>query len=289
MSPRRSPRFAALARARAAALANDQPPARPVTPAPPEPTPTGGASRGSGLLRPAPATRAPASAIERGLEVPRGESGAATELHDGHPAHPGDASGPSGGPSGGPTADASSTHSDSAGTPVSRPPASQIPTSTPLPGVASRPHTVPTLFSTMTPRFPVDVLPASIPAQVFQFPDLPTPSPSMPVPSPDVDLLPPGGKPSRKNLTIELFSGAVPIGGFDSGVRRWWSKFLDQLSDAQIIDGHKWSDVQCRSLFAGSLTGDAAVWYSTTRAVYPQLSLANAGSRSIRRSYQNKS
>lgn len=87
----------------------------------------------------------------------------------------------------------------------------------------------------------------------------------------------PGGKPSRKNITLEAFSGLITTGTFDAGVRRWWRKFQDQLADAQILDGHRWNDLQCRSIFAASLSGDAADWYSEVRATVPNLTLEVAG------------
>ncbi|EGZ10571.1 hypothetical protein PHYSODRAFT_304408 [Phytophthora sojae] len=78
----------------------------------------------------------------------------------------------------------------------------------------------------------------------------------------DIGDLPVGGKPNRKSITVEAFSGFVPVGAFDSGVRCWWRKFVNQLTDAQILDGHRWADVQGRSIFAASLWGDAADWFS---------------------------
>jgi hypothetical protein len=117
-------------------------------------------------------------------------------------------------------------------------------------------------------------------ASVFQFPDQPTPehvASASPL-APEVSLLPIGGKPNRKNITVELFSGAVPLGGFDSGVRRWLRKFMVQLTDAQILDGHRWPDIQCRRIFASTLTGDAVDWYSELRSVHPELTLELAGS-----------
>jgi hypothetical protein len=52
---------------------------------------------------------------------------------------------------------------------------------------------------------------------------------------------------------------------------------MDQLVDAQIVDGHRWGDIQCRSIFASSLRGDAADWYSEARMNHTDLSLEKAG------------
>lgn len=117
--------------------------------------------------------------------------------------------------------------------------------------------------------------PPSRPPSMFQFPDL-QPRLSQPDRS-AIDDLPSGGKPNRKNITVEAFSGSVPVGKFDSGVRRWWRQFQDQLTDSQVLDGHRWSDLQCRSLFAASLRGDAADWYSVLRAQRRDLTLSLAG------------
>jgi hypothetical protein len=81
---------------------------------------------------------------------------------------------------------------------------------------------------------------------------------------------------------VELFSGAVPLSGFDSGVLRWLLKFMDQLTDAPILDGHQWPDIQCRSIFASTLTCDAADWYSELLSVHPELTLELAGSLLVR-------
>jgi hypothetical protein len=88
---------------------------------------------------------------------------------------------------------------------------------------------------------------------VFQFPDhqdVEESTSAISAMSAELATLNRGGKPSRKNITAELFSGFVAPGEFDSGVRRWWRKFMDQLVDAQILDGHRWGDIQCRSIFA---------------------------------------
>lgn len=117
-------------------------------------------------------------------------------------------------------------------------------------------------------------------ASIFQFPEQDPSEPTAhdgPVENATVATLPPGGKPSRKNITVHPFSGFVAPGDFDSGVRRWWRTFMLQLVDAQILDGHRWSDLQCRSIFAGSLTGDAADWYAEVRASSSNLTLATAG------------
>ncbi|KAJ8523749.1 hypothetical protein ON010_g17369 [Phytophthora cinnamomi] len=92
----------------------------------------------------------------------------------------------------------------------------------------------------------------------------------------EVGRLGPSGKPSRKNITLEEFSGLVRPGAFDAGVRRWWRKFQDQLADAQMLDGHRWNDLQCHSIFAASLSGDAADWYSEVRVFVPNLTLETA-------------
>ncbi|KAG6617133.1 Farnesyl diphosphate synthase [Phytophthora cinnamomi] len=82
----------------------------------------------------------------------------------------------------------------------------------------------------------------------------------------EVGRLRTGGKPSRKSITLEEFSGLIRPGAFDAGVRRWWRKFQDQLADAQILDGHRWNDPQRRSIFAASLSGNAA---GTRKSVPP--------------------
>ncbi|EGZ29094.1 hypothetical protein PHYSODRAFT_379991, partial [Phytophthora sojae] len=43
------------------------------------------------------------------------------------------------------------------------------------------------------------------------------------------------------------------------------------------LDSHRWTDVQCRSIFASSLCGDAADWFSEVRAFQPGLTLELSG------------
>ncbi|KAG1701000.1 hypothetical protein DVH05_011245 [Phytophthora capsici] len=44
-------------------------------------------------------------------------------------------------------------------------------------------------------------------------------------------------KVDLRNVKSEAFSGAVPPGAYDSGVRDWWEQFADQVEDAQISPG----------------------------------------------------
>ena len=98
----------------------------------------------------------------------------------------------------------------------------------------------------------------------------------------EIDLLPPGGKPSRRNITQPLFSGAVDPDGFDSGVRQWWREFEAQVADAQMLDGHRWTDGAKRSILSNSLTGDAAAWFRTLRNQRTDLTFELAGRLLIR-------
>ncbi|EGZ11651.1 hypothetical protein PHYSODRAFT_517965, partial [Phytophthora sojae] len=53
------------------------------------------------------------------------------------------------------------------------------------------------------------------------------------------------------------------------------------------LDGHRWSDVRCRSIFAASLTGNAVDRYSELRMMHSDLTLLRAGSRLIEK-YKSK-
>eukprot|EP00644_Phytophthora_capsici_P013316 jgi/Phyca11/14078/fgenesh1_pg.PHYCAscaffold_5_\ len=45
-----------------------------------------------------------------------------------------------------------------------------------------------------------------------------------------------------RNVKSETFSGVVPLGAYDSGVRDWWEQFADQVEDAQFLSELSQSD-----------------------------------------------
>ncbi|KAE9064853.1 hypothetical protein PF007_g29047, partial [Phytophthora fragariae] len=89
--------------------------------------------------------------------------------------------------------------------------------------------------------------------------------------------LPAGGKPSCKNITIASFTGRVEPGVLDSGGRKWWRQFNDQLIDAQVFDGHRWTDLQQRSVLSASLSDLAADWFIRLKQDSPSVSVQEAG------------
>ncbi|KAE9118010.1 hypothetical protein PF007_g9079 [Phytophthora fragariae] len=103
----------------------------------------------------------------------------------------------------------------------------------------------------------------------------------------DIGDLTVGDKPNRKNITVDSFSGFLPVSAFNSSVRRWWQKCNNQLTDAQILDHHRWTDVQCRSIFGSSLCGDAADWVSEVRVFQPDLTRVLAGETLVEK-YKSK-
>ncbi|RLN95730.1 hypothetical protein BBJ28_00023160 [Nothophytophthora sp. Chile5] len=94
----------------------------------------------------------------------------------------------------------------------------------------------------------------------------------------EVRSLPLGGAVNRKNLTIELFTGKVPSGAFDSGVRTWWRRFSHQLLLAQAMAGRRWTPLQQKGVFESSLSEDADEWFQAFKFQRPNASLRKCGS-----------
>ncbi|KAE9030447.1 hypothetical protein PF005_g196 [Phytophthora fragariae] len=97
-----------------------------------------------------------------------------------------------------------------------------------------------------------------------------------------VQRLPPGGKPTLKQISVERFSGRIAPGDFDSKVRAWWLEFDSQMLGAQLRDGHRWSELIKCSFLQASLTSDAAKWFNRIWRAAPTLTLLAAGARLIR-------
>lgn len=97
-----------------------------------------------------------------------------------------------------------------------------------------------------------------------------------------VQRLPPGGKPTLKQISVERFSGRIGPGDFDSKVRLWWVEFDSQMKGAQLRNGHPWSELIKCSFLQASLTSDAAKWFNRIWRAAPTLTLLAAGARLIR-------
>ncbi|OWZ08462.1 hypothetical protein PHMEG_00018994 [Phytophthora megakarya] len=86
-----------------------------------------------------------------------------------------------------------------------------------------------------------------------------------------------GEKIDLRNVRTEKFSGNVPRGAYDSGVRDWWDQFSDQVDDAQILAGQEWSEVAKKSVLSIFLTDTARRWLKTYRADNPAATFTDTG------------
>jgi hypothetical protein len=96
-------------------------------------------------------------------------------------------------------------------------------------------------------------------------------------------MLPFGGKPNRKNITVPAFSGRVSGDDFDAGARRWWNEFTDQVEGAQHLEGRQWTEDQKLTILQSSLTGDAANWFREYKGRQDITSLEQAGKQLVKR------
>ncbi|KAG1683840.1 hypothetical protein DVH05_026695 [Phytophthora capsici] len=80
-----------------------------------------------------------------------------------------------------------------------------------------------------------------------------------------------------RNVKSETFSGVVPLGAYDSGVRDWWEQFADQVEDAQVLAGREWSESAKKAALSIFLTGSARRWLKNYRAALPNSTFEEAG------------
>eukprot|EP00644_Phytophthora_capsici_P011364 jgi/Phyca11/118991/e_gw1.37.242.1 len=90
-------------------------------------------------------------------------------------------------------------------------------------------------------------------------------------------------KVDLRNVKSEAFSGAVPPGAYDSGVRDWWEQFADQVEDAQILAGQEWTESVKKSALSVFLTGSARRWLRSYRKERPTATFEEAGTALIDR------
>ncbi|KAJ8555060.1 hypothetical protein ON010_g9423 [Phytophthora cinnamomi] len=119
---------------------------------------------------------------------------------------------------------------------------------------------------------------ASVDHEIVETASSPRPlNPTEPSYPPRLRGLPLGGKPSRKNITIAPFIGRVSPGALDSGVRKWWRRFYDQLIEAQVFDDHRRTSMQHGSVLSGSLTDLAADLFIHAKDHEPTMPIETAG------------
>lgn len=85
------------------------------------------------------------------------------------------------------------------------------------------------------------------------------------------------GKIDLRNIKMEQFTGKVPSGAYDSGVRDWWDQFSDQVDDAQVLAAQEWSEAAKKSVLSIFLTDTARRWLKTYRAKHPAATFEDTG------------
>ncbi|KAF4047373.1 hypothetical protein GN244_ATG00164 [Phytophthora infestans] len=76
-----------------------------------------------------------------------------------------------------------------------------------------------------------------------------------------------------RNVKSETFSGAVPPGAYDSGVRDWWEQLADQVEDAQISAGQDGQRMPRRQCFLSFLRIQRAARFKLTVSLFRALHL----------------
>ncbi|ETP24186.1 hypothetical protein F441_02776 [Phytophthora nicotianae CJ01A1] len=84
-------------------------------------------------------------------------------------------------------------------------------------------------------------------------------------------------KVDLRNVKSEMFSGAVPPGAYDFGVRDWWEQFADQVEDAQVLAGQEWTENVKKSALSVFLTGSARRWLRSYRKGHQAATFEEAG------------
>lgn len=90
-------------------------------------------------------------------------------------------------------------------------------------------------------------------------------------------------KVDLRNVKADAFSGAVPPGAYDSGVRDWWEQFADQVEDAQVLAGQDWTENVKKSALSIFLTGSARRWLRSYRKEHPNATFEEAGDALVAR------
>ncbi|OWZ11130.1 hypothetical protein PHMEG_00015899 [Phytophthora megakarya] len=82
---------------------------------------------------------------------------------------------------------------------------------------------------------------------------------------------------------MEKFSGAVPHGAYDSGVRDWWDQFADQVDDAQILVGQEWSEAAKKSVLSIFLSDTVRRWLKIFRTGHPTATFEDTGNALVKK------